>query len=302
MLYVAPGSTFEAVLSGAPTGLTGTLGVRLLDNAGAEALARTTSGITEFPAGSGVYSAVLTAPSAAGQYSIMWDPGSVAPETVALEDLFVTNSAPVVAIPTPPDPPATYTVLDWLRRILEDVPRIESDSGAGDGVRTDFFVSNPPITNQLAVAIDGTYVLDSTYTLIDVRGIRFNTAPADGTTVRLEYTTSTWPDGELGYYIEQAQKDWNEDRDVVYQAAYYAIDTLLVGLAASLEFGAGAEQFNLPGVFERLRTLQQMFLERLQAAEDRPSLEILEVLHPSRDPGYPGGYYGSYYDDIDYGA
>jgi hypothetical protein len=73
VIYAAPGASFEATLTGAPTGLAGTLGVRILDNAGGTTTARATAGIAEFPAGSGFYTVTLTAPTTAGQYSVFWD-------------------------------------------------------------------------------------------------------------------------------------------------------------------------------------------------------------------------------------
>jgi hypothetical protein len=94
-IYTPPGATIEATLGGAPTGLTGTLGVRVLDNAGATTIARATAGITEFPAGSGFYAATLTAPVVAGQYTIFWDTGTVSPASTASEDLIVTFSPAV---------------------------------------------------------------------------------------------------------------------------------------------------------------------------------------------------------------
>lgn len=70
MIYASAGSTFEAVVDGFPTGLVGTLGVRILDTpGGAVVLARTTAGIAEAPAGSGLYGVSLTAPVAVGSYS-----------------------------------------------------------------------------------------------------------------------------------------------------------------------------------------------------------------------------------------
>ena len=65
MITVQPSTSFEAVAQ-FDTGLTGTLGVRITDNAGATTLARTTAGITEYPAGSGIYAVTLTSPGAGG--------------------------------------------------------------------------------------------------------------------------------------------------------------------------------------------------------------------------------------------
>jgi hypothetical protein len=98
MIYVAPSASFEAVVQGFATGLTGTIGVRLIDNTGATSIARTTVGITEFPASSGIYQVTLTAPSTAGQYTIVWDDGSVDPSSVATEELTVTTSTQVQVV------------------------------------------------------------------------------------------------------------------------------------------------------------------------------------------------------------
>jgi hypothetical protein len=200
-----------------------------------------------------------------------------------------------------PGAPVPFTINDWLRRLLEDAPRVEQDSAAADGVQVDFYVSNPPITGDVAVLVDTAAVDPSLYAAIDTRGVHFFTAPTEGSTVTVQYLTQTWPDGELAHYIEQGRADWNTDRDVVYQAAIYAIDSLLLGMAASLEFGAGAEQFNLPGVYQRLMELRAMFAEVLVQSSDQPSLEVIRITFPSRDPSWPGGFYGSPFDDSDIG-
>lgn len=99
MITVAPGATFEAVAQGFPTGLAGTIGVRILDNAGGTTLARTTAGISEIVASSGIYAVSLTAPTAIGFYSIVWDDGSISgPSDVASEDLFVSYSASTAVV------------------------------------------------------------------------------------------------------------------------------------------------------------------------------------------------------------
>lgn len=103
-IYAIPSTTFQAVVNGVPTGLTGTLGVRLL-NLGvtppSTTIARQTSGITENPSGSGVYVVSLTAPATIGEYLVVWDTGTTTPSTTASEELFVTG--------TPPTPTTTGT-------------------------------------------------------------------------------------------------------------------------------------------------------------------------------------------------
>lgn len=89
MIEAYPGATFEAVVEGFPTGLTGTVGVQILDNTGGVTVARTTTGIAEQPAGSGVYAKSFVAPLTVGQYTLVWDEGTISPGTVATEDLTV---------------------------------------------------------------------------------------------------------------------------------------------------------------------------------------------------------------------
>ena len=86
-IVVVPGATFEAWAQ-FPTGIT--LYVRIRDGAGGNFLARTSSGITEDIASSGLYRKSFTAPTTAGQYQIVWDDGT----TFATEELLVTYSAP----------------------------------------------------------------------------------------------------------------------------------------------------------------------------------------------------------------
>jgi hypothetical protein len=58
---------------GFATGLTGTIGVQVLDNQGTVTSARVTTGISEAPAGSGIYLAQITTPATIGLYSVVWD-------------------------------------------------------------------------------------------------------------------------------------------------------------------------------------------------------------------------------------
>lgn len=97
MIYAAAGSPFEVSLTGAPTGLVGTVGVRLVDGQGGTSIARTTAGIVEHPAGSGIYTATLTAPATGGSYLAVWDTGGGTP-TYAAEDVIVTGAAVSVTL------------------------------------------------------------------------------------------------------------------------------------------------------------------------------------------------------------
>lgn len=90
MVTVAASGSYEVVADLTSTGLTGTCGVRVIDNAGATTTARATAGISEYPAGSGIYAKAMTAPGSAGQYTIVWDTGTDAPGNMAVEELVVT--------------------------------------------------------------------------------------------------------------------------------------------------------------------------------------------------------------------
>lgn len=105
MIYAQPGAPFQAVLDGAPTGKTGEVGIRLLrDSDGSTAIARTTANITELLTGSGIYLAKgLVAPTIAGNYTIVWDDGSVGPTTATTEEMVVTSTSPVATLPNPGD-------------------------------------------------------------------------------------------------------------------------------------------------------------------------------------------------------
>lgn len=106
MITVEASSRFEARVEGFPSGLEGTVGVRILDNTGGTWLARTTSGVLEDPAGSGSYTATLPAPAVEGQYSVFWDwdgGGTLVPSHTAAEDLRVV--AATVQTPAPPPIP-----------------------------------------------------------------------------------------------------------------------------------------------------------------------------------------------------
>lgn len=94
------------------TGLAGTLGLRVLDNQGATAVARLATSVTEQPAGSGVY--VRTgnvAPLTQGQYTLLWDDGAVTPGHVATEELNITYTAPGDPAPSSPGGPLCST---WI--------------------------------------------------------------------------------------------------------------------------------------------------------------------------------------------
>lgn len=93
MLYARPSGTV-AVSYNSDTGLTGSLGVRVDALDGTNVIPRTTAGIVEVEAGSGVYAlAALVTPATAGRYLVLWDEGAT---VTGSEDLEITSVPTVV--------------------------------------------------------------------------------------------------------------------------------------------------------------------------------------------------------------
>jgi hypothetical protein len=97
MGYAPPSTATEFVVNFGTTGLTGVIGVRIMDNQGNDVLARTTAGIAEYPANSAIYAVTLVTPAIEGQYSVVWD------DTVswAADDLVITSSEVVAETGAP---------------------------------------------------------------------------------------------------------------------------------------------------------------------------------------------------------
>jgi hypothetical protein len=115
MIYAKPEQTFIAVLDSAPTGLVGTLAVRIENPDGTTVVPQTTSGIVEVEPT--VYVATRTAPADGGQYIVVWVDPSTDPDTRIAEDLLVSAAHPTSS----PDPlevewrPAVQEVASWIR-------------------------------------------------------------------------------------------------------------------------------------------------------------------------------------------
>lgn len=99
-LYAKPSETLEVSVEAGITGLVGTLGVQVINvETDVAVIVRTTAGISETPAGSGLYFTELTTPSQPGSYIVLWDKGTITPTTVAY-DLLVINSLGVAPAAT----------------------------------------------------------------------------------------------------------------------------------------------------------------------------------------------------------
>jgi hypothetical protein len=256
MIYVVPGDNFEATLSGAPTGLTGTLGVRILDNAGGTTLARQTSGISEFPAGSGFYAVTLAAPTDTGQYTVMWDTGTVSPSTTFTDDLVVSGtpfgsgassaSAPFISAqdlvdylgrsPTAgtADPGLLIAVdaaCDTVRTIAEqNFNQVIGATFTLDGTGTDaIMLPQLPVTAAGTVTVNGGTITD--YTL-NGNGIIFRgTAGCDPRPV--------WPSGRQNVQVtaDVGYADADLPRDVRMVALSLASRLVVQGVAQQESVG-----------------------------------------------------------------
>lgn len=98
MIYSLPSASFEAVVDFGTVGLVGTIGVRVVDNVGNTVTPRTTAGIIEDPAASGIYEVTLVAEASAGQYTVVWDD---ADGHWAADELIVTEDLPITIPSTP---------------------------------------------------------------------------------------------------------------------------------------------------------------------------------------------------------
>jgi hypothetical protein len=113
MIYAEESLQFEAPYVSGVTGLVGIVAVQIIDNQGAIALAPTTLGIIESPAGSGVYAATLLAPAAFGQYTIIWSfDGTFNADTNAIDELIVYQAGSDPTLPPLPAPAGSDSLLD----------------------------------------------------------------------------------------------------------------------------------------------------------------------------------------------
>ncbi len=126
-MFVLPGDTYEAVADWGTTGAT--LGMRVVDNAGATTVARVT-GFTEYPSGSGIYYRDGNlAPTDEGQYSLVFDDdgGTAATGHVAVDELVVTSS---IVVPDTPVGSIYATVDEMFRRLKINTPTAEQTAAA----------------------------------------------------------------------------------------------------------------------------------------------------------------------------
>jgi hypothetical protein len=286
MIELAVGATRPFSLGPTEAGIAGQLEVRIEDADNVIVTPASGAGIVEFAAG--WYRKVITGPAApAGVYYVIWRNTTTGAEGV---EEFELVSAPVPPATPAPDPGAPMTSLQWLRKLLEDEPSTEMDIAYGDGEDREFVVSNPPATSEV-VRLNGVPQALNTHYVMIVRnsqpiGIRFNAAPAQDARVDIEYTRQTWGDTELATYLTGAEQNWiTGSVESVYAAACYAVDTLLMGAATALNFGAGEESYDMVSVWQRLVQLRtEIWGPWLETRQDQPYLSIADMVIDVDDP------------------
>jgi hypothetical protein len=142
MIEARPGETFTASAGDAPTGLVGTIGVRIENSDGTNHTPRTTAGIVELEPGSGAYVKTgLVAPTEAGTYQILWDTGGVSPLFSDPEELKVGYDLPAPLTPGSYTP-STGEIAAHLRARLKE---------PGDFEPEDFTANTRPTQAQVEV-------------------------------------------------------------------------------------------------------------------------------------------------------
>jgi hypothetical protein len=288
MINVTAGYEFQANVSGFNVGLTGSVGVQIFDSLGNIVAPRSIAGVIEVPLGSGNYVATLVAPLIAGNYLVFWDEGTVTPQTSSAETLAVAAAVAAVVDPK----------LIWLRRLTADLAVTESDLLTAPGVSTEFFVTNPPMVRTPRVTVAGSSMVTPGDFNFTRYSIIFTQAPARGQMVTIRYARTTFGDTELEGYLAAAAEEFTATRHLVYKAAIYAIDTLLVGFGAAFDFGSGQENFQFSAAFQHLVALRGTWESWLEKNAEN-GLEIYSMNFDSQDPTFPGTFDPN---QLDYGS
>lgn len=122
MISAVASSAFVALTEEPTTpGLVGTLGVQIRDALDNVVEARTTAGIVEVVAGSGIYRFAGTAPALPGAYVLVWDTGGVTPiySSELMQVQPGSGYTPVGDITTVADLSDLAVLVPWARRACE---------------------------------------------------------------------------------------------------------------------------------------------------------------------------------------
>lgn len=155
-LTARAGAPVEVVLQGAPTGLTGQVGVRVLDQpAGTVVVPRATSPVEQAP-GSGVYAATLAAPAELGGYLVVWDTGGDAPRFASEELQVLSAGASAPDVSPPVGAPAWAPTIDEVAALVASYTREYAggyqrpgDAAQAGRERSTFTASTDPTLEQV---------------------------------------------------------------------------------------------------------------------------------------------------------
>ena len=185
------------------------------------------------------------------------------------------------------------STIAWLRRLISDVPAMHHDLAMGDGSTTAFYLAAGAATAGTVIVTvnDALQELGADYQLTPgLDGIVFDSPPPDEARVRIGYSNTEWDDDTLETFLAAAGQRYDVNVEmvlVIYQAAIYAIDTALIGLATALNFGAGAEQFDMASVFNRLLQLRDTWLAFITEQLDSTAVLSFVDVHLDLDDPSP---------------
>lgn len=172
----------------------------------------------------------------------------------------------------------TLSDLEHLRKLIEDEPAWEAETATAAASETEFFVSNPPVSEASEeVRVDGVVkATPADYVIGDrLDRIIFAVPPGADAQVQVSYARQTFADEELDAFLELAGADWAPGTvGRIYRAGVLTLDALLTGAATALDFspGGGDAPEQLTTIFDRLVRWRAVLSQQLAAESARPFL------------------------------
>lgn len=203
--------------------------VTIVTDAGVVASGPTTQGIIELVAGSGVYSASLTAPGLPGNYSVVWSTGGATPEYASEDLVIVASSASQPGAALPPTPNARNTVRHLLRdgtpwldatpvpfnmvRLEELSDQIQQTATPTQtvfqlrfaNVPTEQYMTVSAVPGTLVLYVDGSWAPTAPTVDVDLNG-NFTLPVPPVTELMATYAWQYFSDGAVDQYVDQARQ------------------------------------------------------------------------------------------------
>ena len=177
------------------------------------------------------------------------------------------------------------TAVEWLRRLLDDAGGQEVEESYAQEGQTEFFIAAPPMSAAPTVIVNGKVEGGGWSVPATADEVIFATGLTLDTQVVIRYVKQTFSEKELETYLLEAMTEYVAARHVVYRAAIFAIDTLLIGTAVAFDFGAGDESFRFSDVFTRLETLRAGLETWLTTNAEEGRLYVQDMTFDSLEPG-----------------